>query len=66
MTVGERLRKARKRLGLTQQEMADKLDCTQPTIADWETGRVLPRTQDIRAVADAYKLEPEQLLPEAA
>lgn len=66
MTVGERLRKARTKLKKTQADMAELIGCTQPSIHDWESDRVLPRTQDVRRVAKAYGLEPEQLLPEAA
>lgn len=66
MTVGERLQKARKRLGKTQAEIASELGCTQPTVHAWETDENLPRTKEVRAVAEAYGLRPELLLPEAA
>jgi len=33
----------RQHLGLTQQEMADKLGTRQQTISEWETGRYQPR-----------------------
>lgn len=64
MTVGERLKAARKRRNKTQQQIADELGCKQPTIADWESGRVLPKTREIRAVARAYGITPMQLLPD--
>lgn len=66
MTVGERLRKARERLRKRQADIAAELDCTQPTVAAWEADDALPRTADVRAVAKAYGLKPEQLLPEIA
>lgn len=37
-TLGQRLRRARQREGLTQQHLADKLGVTQATIANWEAG----------------------------
>lgn len=64
MTVGERLRKAREKLEKTQSQIAGELGLTQPTVHAWEVDRTLPRTEDIRAVAKAYGLKPEQLLPE--
>jgi transcriptional regulator with XRE-family HTH domain len=37
-TLGQRLRRARQREGLTQQDLADKLGVLQATISNWETG----------------------------
>lgn len=37
-TLGERLRRARQREGLTQQELADKIGAHGPKISNWETG----------------------------
>ena len=64
--VGDRLKRARKRKGKTQLEMATELGVTQPLIAKWEDGRGLPVTDDLRRVAAAYGLRPEQLLPSVA
>lgn len=64
--VGPVLRAAREKLDWTQAEMAAELGVTQPLIARWEAGDALPRTEDVRSVAAAYKLKPEQLLPERA
>jgi transcriptional regulator with XRE-family HTH domain len=66
MTVGQRMRRARKKLGKTQAEMAAEVGREQPTIHEWETDKSLPRTADVRKVAQAYGLRPEQLLPEVA
>jgi transcriptional regulator with XRE-family HTH domain len=66
MTVGERLRKARQRIGKRQVDIADEVGRTQPTVAAWESDDALPETAIVRAVAKAYGLRPELLLPEAA
>lgn len=63
MTVGEVLSRARKRLGKKQSEIAALLDKSQPTIHEWETGKSLPRTDEVREVARVYGVKPEQLLP---
>ena len=39
---GQRLRRARKRVGMTQQDLAVSLKVTQPTVNRWETGAVDP------------------------
>lgn len=64
--IGEALREARDRLGLTQTQMADRLGRTQVQISKWESGESLPRTEDVRDVAREYKLKPDQLLPRSA
>lgn len=66
MTVGQRLKRARKAQGKTQAEIADELDRTQPTVSAWETDEALPRTDEIRAVARVYRLRPEEILPPEA
>lgn len=66
MTIGERLRAARKKRKKRQLDIANELGLNQSTVAQWELDEALPRTQIIRAVAKAYGLNPEQLLPEAA
>jgi transcriptional regulator with XRE-family HTH domain len=57
------MREARKRLDKTQSQIADELGLPQPLISRWETGDAFPRTEDVRRVAKAYGLKPEQLLP---
>lgn len=66
MTVGERMKAARERLGKTQLQVAEELGKKQPTVHAWESGQTLPRTEEVRAVAKVYGLKPEQLLPEIA
>lgn len=39
--LGERMRQARLRVGVTQVEMAQRLGVTQPTISNWERGENL-------------------------
>lgn len=63
MTVGERLSRARMRLGKKQSEVAALLDKSQPTIHEWETDKSLPKTDEIREVARVYGVRPELLLP---
>ena len=45
MTLGNSLYKARKRTGLSQEEVAEKLGVSRQTISKWETNETLP---DIR------------------
>ncbi|MGH2778712.1 MAG: helix-turn-helix domain-containing protein [Actinomycetota bacterium] len=42
MKGGELIREARRRSGLTQRELADRVGTTQPVIARWESGKRSP------------------------
>lgn len=50
-----RIRAIRRKLGLTQQELADLLHTTQVTIARWETGACIPRKSALEALAKVGK-----------
>jgi transcriptional regulator with XRE-family HTH domain len=52
MQGGELIREARKRAGLTQVELAERLGTTQPQIARWENGKTSP---SFRAVVEAIR-----------
>ena len=46
----EAVRALRRRLGMTQQEMADELGARQQTVSEWETGVYKPRGVSARAL----------------
>jgi transcriptional regulator with XRE-family HTH domain len=52
-SMGERIRLARKRLGLNQAELANRLGVTQPAIANWESGVHDPRRLMLAKLAEA-------------
>ena len=47
-TTGKRIKAKRLKTGLSQAELADKVGVTQPTIANWETGRIVPSADKLR------------------
>ena len=62
MTLGEKIAALRKAKGMTQQELADKLNTTKQTIGKYEKGIVsnLPLNR-IRELADALDCDPSYL-----
>jgi transcriptional regulator with XRE-family HTH domain len=44
---GDLIREARRRAGLTQQELASRADTAQPAIARWESGRTAISFDDV-------------------
>jgi ribosome-binding protein aMBF1 (putative translation factor) len=55
--LGARVRAERERLGLTQTELAERMETTQPTIARLEAGGVTPSLDTLRRAANALRLE---------
>lgn len=46
MNFGEKIRTERRKLNLTQKELADKVGVTNRVITSYETGKSFPRTRD--------------------
>ena len=62
MTVGERIRAARKQAGLTQRELGDRLGIQYQSIAQWETSRRIPKYENIKKIADVLQVPVESLI----
>jgi transcriptional regulator with XRE-family HTH domain len=60
--IGENLKRARFRAGLTQQELADKAGTTQTTVARIERDAVEPEVTTIRKLATALDVRIVELL----
>ena len=61
MGFAERMREYRKRLSLTQNELADKMDTTQKTISAWEVERSEPTMGDVVKLCDIFDCTIEDL-----
>jgi len=53
MTAGECIKAARKKAGLTQVGLADRMGTTYQTVAQWETGKRNPKLESLFKIADA-------------
>lgn len=59
--MNERLKELRKILGLTQQEMADKIGVKRNTIATYESGKVDPSSRTIADICEKFDVREEWL-----
>lgn len=64
MTVGERIRYARKNAHLTQEELAIKLGVTQAVIGQYERGIRKPKMDALQRIAEAMGISIYDLVPE--
>jgi transcriptional regulator with XRE-family HTH domain len=62
MTLGQLLRKARKKTGLTQADVAHKLKKTQPTVFSWENDEAVPSLRDVPRIAKLYGVTSAEML----
>ena len=62
MTTGDRIRNARKKAGLTQKELGEKLGVTGSLIGIYETNRRKPKPDTLQRMADALGISYVDLL----
>lgn len=61
MTTGERIKEARKRAGLTQKQLADKLGISYVGISQWENNQRNPKLETLQRIADALGVDVETI-----
>lgn len=62
MTTGERIQAARKRAGLTQEQLAQKINSATITIRQYESGKREPRIDQLRKISAALEVSLMYLL----
>ncbi len=62
MTIGEKIRVARKQAGLTQTQMAEKLSVSRQAITKWETGAGIPDIENIKRISSLLNISIDYLL----
>lgn len=62
MTLGEKLTQARKAAGLTQADVAAKLNVSRQAVSRWESGQSKPSTENLLALGKLYGISLDQLL----
>jgi transcriptional regulator with XRE-family HTH domain len=62
MTVGENIQKLRKKIGLSQEELAGKLFLTRQTVSQWETDQTLPTLDNIKLLKEIFGVSTDEIL----
>lgn len=58
----QKIKALRLAAGLTQEELAKKMELSRPSITNWEAGVASPKTKDLRRLADILKCKVDDLL----
>ena len=62
MSLGSSLYHARKKSGLSQENVAEKLGVSRQTISKWETGETLPDIRQSKGLAMLYHMTLDELI----
>ena len=62
MQTGKLIAELRKKHGLTQQQLADKLNLSNKTISKWESGSGSPDISNLPVLAEAFGISVDELL----
>lgn len=64
ITFGEKLKNARKEVGLSQEQLAEKLSVSRSAVAKWEAGNGMPDVDNLKAMAVLLNTSIDYLLDE--
>ncbi len=62
MSLGNSFFDARKKSGLSQEEVAEKLGVSRQTVSKWETDETIPDIRQAKKMASIYKLSLDELI----
>lgn len=62
MSIAENIKKLRKKIGLTQVQLAQSLSTTQKVITDYETGRSKPPRKRLPQIAKFFHITVDELI----
>jgi len=62
MEFNEKLQELRKRRGLTQEELAEKLFVSRTAVSKWESGRGYPNIESLKAISKFFSVTIDELL----
>ena len=57
MQIGHNIKNLRKAAGLTQKQLGEKLGISFQSIAQWETGKRIPKIETLRKIANALNCD---------
>ena len=62
MTVGEKIKEARKQVGLTQEQLSEKLGISRSAVAKWETDKGIPDVDNLKILSGLLNVSIDYLL----
>ncbi|AWB30829.1 helix-turn-helix domain-containing protein [Clostridium botulinum] len=64
MSLGEKLLYLRKKAGLSQEDVAEKLSVSRQTVSKWETNQTVPELNKAKLLSELYNVSYDYLISE--
>ena len=61
-TVGNNIKNERKKLGITQEELAEELSVTRQAVSNWENGKTEPDIETLTKIAQIFDISIDELV----
>ena len=62
MELGEKILELRKKMGLSQEDLAEKVSVTRQTISKWELGETCPDIKQAKELSKIFKVSLDELV----
>ncbi len=62
MKISEKIKSARAKSGLTQEDVAESLEISRQTLSNWENAKTLPDISSVIKMSDLYQVSLDELL----
>lgn len=62
MSLGDKIKEYRKSSGLSQEELAEKLNVSRQAITKWENNKGIPDISNLIAISDEFSLSLDELI----
>lgn len=60
--IGKNIKKYRMEKGMTQDQLAEKLNVTRQAVSNWETGKTRPNLETLAAIGEHFGISVEDLI----
>lgn len=62
MSLGEKIRERRKKAGLSQEQLAEKLNVSRQAVAKWETDKGIPDVGNLIAISEEFSWSLDEMI----
>ena len=62
MNLGDKILQLRKKNGLSQEQLGEKVDVTRQTISNWELGETTPNPEQLKKMSKAFNVSVDEIL----
>lgn len=62
MSLGNKIFELRKKKGLSQEQLGEKVDVTRQTISNWELGETAPNPEQLKLLSKALNISVDELI----